>query len=120
MTLEELLAVLKTLAKGFDAVVGGHVAAFEDHFSVVALDIPGNDGGVRIRIAEDVEAPEEYRFTFEAWRIDAEGRRISEVVRGNGANTPEDAMLISHWRALMDPPHIRDSVDSIVLEKRRQ
>ena len=121
MTLEQLLAVMKMLTEGFTAVTGGPVARFEDRLSVVVFDIPGNDGAVRIRLAEDVEAPEEYRFTFEAWRVEAEGRRTSEVVRGNGADTPEDAMVFSHWHDLTNQPNGRpDSVDVIVLGGRRQ
>ena len=114
MTKEQVLAVMKALVTGFTAP-DGPVARFdEDGFAVVIFDIPGNDGGFRIRLAEDAEESDRH-FSFEAWCVDADGKRTSDVVRGNGGDTPEDAMEVSQWHRLREPPGPPDPVDTIVL-----
>jgi len=111
--LEQIVAALKMLLETF-AAGDGPVPAIEDDFSVATLDVPGNGGTLRIRFAVDEEAPEEYRFTFEAWTVDADGNRTSEVARGDGGYSPADAMQVSHWRALQEPRGVADPVDGTV------
>lgn len=109
---------MKRLRAGFTAPDGQVPPHEDDQYSLVILDIPGNGDTLRIRLAEDVDAPENYRFSFEAWLVDAAGKRSSDVVRGNGGSTPEDAMEISQWHRLRELPGPSDPVDVIVLPER--
>ena len=115
MRLEQLIAALKMLLKGF-GTIDAQVPGVEGDFSVAVLDVPGNDGTLRVRLAVDDEAPEEYRFTFEAWVVDDNGNRTSGVARGNGGFSPEDAMSVTHWNALEEQRGIDDPVDGVRLE----
>ena len=102
MTKGQIAEIEQMLSSGFVATDGA-VRAFEDPFLHVAeFLIPGNDGNVHVRILDEGPdfTPREYRYNCEAWIADDTGKRTSRVVTGNGADSPELAMSIAHWRAL--------------------
>lgn len=106
MTSEQIHEIKGMLTQGFEAV-DGTVTPFDEPAVrvVVEFAIPGNDGGFLVRIADNgpkYDHPE-FRYTCEAWQVDAKGNRVSEVASGNGGDTPETAMQVSHWRALNRP-----------------
>ena len=83
---------------------------------MVVFEIPGNQRHLRVRItAGEPAVPES--CGFEAWYVDGDGKRTSAVTRGNSGFTPEDAMGMSHWHDLEEPPGLPDDVDAIRLPR---
>lgn len=103
MTNEEIFALLKVLGARLHTVQGPMQLNEPYHVTEFQAETPTMET-VRIRILDggpEFTAPE-YRYNCEVWVVDDEGKRVSEVVTGNGAATPKEALECAQWLDLID------------------